>query len=122
MLTVIVPVYNERKFVSIILNKLIKVKIKKLQIIVVDDCSNDGSTEILKKNFLKNKKISKIIFHKKNSGKGSAIKSAQKFIKGKYVIIQDADLEYNPKDITRIYNYIKKYKLKVVFSVVIANS
>ena len=51
MLTVIVPVYNERKFLSIILNKLIKVKIKKLQIIVVDDGSNDGSTEILKKNF-----------------------------------------------------------------------
>ena len=56
MLTVIVPVYNERKFLSIILNKLIKVKIKKLQIIVVDDGSNDGSTEILKKIFLKKKK------------------------------------------------------------------
>ena len=65
MLTVIVPVYNERKFLSIILNKLIKLKIKKLQIIVVDDGSNDGSTEILKKKFLKNKQISKIIFHKK---------------------------------------------------------
>tara|TARA_B100001559_G_scaffold289250_1_gene267478 strand:- start:119 stop:823 length:705 start_codon:yes stop_codon:yes gene_type:complete len=115
MLTVIVPVYNERKFLSIILNKLIKLKIKKLQIIVVDDGSNDGSTEILKKRFLKNKKISKIIFHKKNSGKGSAIKSAKKFIKGKYVVIQDADLEYDPKDLIRIYSYIKKYKFKVVY-------
>ncbi len=115
MLTVIVPVYNERKFLRIILNKLIKVKIKKLQIIVVDDGSSDGSTEILKKKFLKNKKISKIIFHKKNSGKGSAIKSAKKFIEGKYVVIQDADLEYDPKDLIRIYNYIKKYKFKVVY-------
>ena len=100
MLTVIVPVYNEKQFLKNILNKLIKIKINKLQIIIVDDGSNDGSSKILKNEFLKNKKINKIIFHNKNSGKGSAIKSAQKFIKGDYVVIQDADLEYNPKKIS----------------------
>ena len=115
MLTVIVPVYNEKEFLRLILNKLVKIKIKKLQIIIVDDGSNDGTTEILKKLYLKNKKINKIIFHKKNSGKGAAIKSAQKYIKEKYVVIQDADLEYNPKDLVKIYDYIKKNKINVVY-------
>ena len=115
MLTIIVPVYNERKYLSNILNKLTKIKIKKIQIIVVDDGSSDGSTEILKKKFLKNKKINKIIFHNKNSGKGSAIKSAQKYVKGEYVVIQDADLEYDPKDLIKIYNFIRKNKLNVVY-------
>ena len=115
MLTIIVPVYNERKYLSNILNKLTKIKIKKIQIIVVDDGSSDGSTEILKKKFLKNKKINKIIFHDQNSGKGSAIKSAQKYVKGEYVVIQDADLEYDPKDLIKIYNFIRKNKINVVY-------
>tara|TARA_Y100000389_G_C17437888_1_gene506683 strand:- start:1068 stop:1772 length:705 start_codon:yes stop_codon:yes gene_type:complete len=115
MLTIIVPIYNEKEFLRSIFNKLFKIKIKKLQIIIVDDGSNDGTTEILKKFYLKNKKINKIIFHKKNSGKGSAIKSAQKYIKEKYVVIQDADLEYDPNDLVKIYNYIKNNKIKVVY-------
>ena len=115
MLTIIVPVYNEKKFIRVLLKKLIKIiKIKK-QIIIIDDGSSDGTTEILKKEFLNNKSISKIIFHKKNSGKGSAIRSAQRFIKGDFVIIQDADLEYNPKDIIKIYNFIKKNQIDVVY-------
>ena len=115
MLTIIVPVYNEKKFIRVLLKKLIKIiKIKK-QIIIIDDGSSDGTTEILKKEFLNNKSISKIIFHKKNSGKGSAIRSAQRFIKGDLVVIQDADLEYNPKDIIKIYNFIKKNQIDVVY-------
>ncbi len=115
MLTIIVPVYNEKKFIRVLLKKLIKIiKIKK-QIIIIDDGSSDGTTEILRKEFLNNKSISKIIFHKKNSGKGSAIRSAQRFIKGDLVVIQDADLEYNPKDIIKIYNFIKKNQADVVY-------
>ena len=115
MLTIIVPVYNEKKFIRVLLKKLIKIiKIKK-QIIIIDDGSSDGTTEILRKEFLNNKSISKIIFHKKNSGKGSAIRSAQRFIKGDFVVIQDADLEYNPKDIIKIYNFIKKNQIDVVY-------
>ena len=115
MLTIIVPVYNEKKFIRVLLKKLIKIiKIKK-QIIIIDDGSSDGTTEILKKEYLNNKSVSKIIFHKKNSGKGSAIRSAQRFIKGDFVVIQDADLEYNPKDIIKIYNFIKKNQADVVY-------
>ena len=110
-LTIIIPVYNEIKTIEKLLNKIISLDIKK-QIIVVDDGSRDGTRLILKKF---NKKIDKLIFHKENYGKGAAIKSAQKFVNGKFVGIQDADLEYNPKDLIKIYNHIKKNKLKVVY-------
>ena len=108
MLTIIVPVFNEKKYISKIINKLINIKEIRTQILIVDDGSKDGTTEILKKKNLSNKKISKIIFHNHNKGKGAAIRSAQKHICGKYIAIQDADLEYNPKDLIKLYKHIKK--------------
>ena len=110
-LTVIIPVYNEVSTINKIIKKINKLKINK-QIIVVDDGSKDGTKKIINKN---KSKINKIFFHKKNCGKGSAIRSAQKFIKGKYVIIQDADLEYDPKDYFKLLNKLKKKNLKVVY-------
>jgi dolichol-phosphate mannosyltransferase len=115
MLTIIIPVYNEKNYIKTLLNKVIKLKGVKIQIIVVDDGSKDGSTEILKNEFVNNKRVNKIIFHKKNLGKGSAIKSAQKYVKGKHVIIQDADLEYDPRDIIKIYKFIRIKKYSVVY-------
>lgn len=114
MLTIIIPVYNEKKHLKILLNKVFKLRNIKVQILVVDDGSYDGSTEILKNNFFK-KKIDKIIFHKKNQGKGSAIKSAQRYIRGDYVVIQDADLEYEPKDLIKIYKFMVLKKYNVVY-------
>tara|TARA_A100001234_G_scaffold162228_1_gene143508 strand:+ start:235 stop:942 length:708 start_codon:yes stop_codon:yes gene_type:complete len=115
MLTIIVPVFNEKKFIRRILKKIIKIKNVKKQIIVVDDGSFDGTSKILKKEFRNSKIINKIIFHKTNMGKGAAIKSAQKYIRGDYIGIQDADLEYNPKDLIKIYKFIKKNKFDVVY-------
>ena len=106
-LTVIIPVYNEVSTINKIIKKINKLKINK-QIIVVDDGSKDGTKKIINKN---KSRINKILFHKKNYGKGSAIRSAQKFIKGKYVIIQDADLEYEPKDYFKLLNKLKKKKI-----------
>ena len=88
-LTIIIPVYNETNTIIKIINKIKSIKISK-QIIVVDDFSNDGTRKKLIK--LKSK-IDKLIFHDKNLGKGAAIRTAQKHIKGKFIIIQDADLE-----------------------------
>ena len=110
-LTIIIPTFNEKKTLPILLKKIFKLKISK-QIILIDDKSNDGSKEIILKY---KKKINKIIFHKKNMGKGAAIKSAKKFIKGMYVIIQDADLEYNPKDYKILLKEFKKKKTDVVY-------
>ena len=110
-LTIIIPVFNEKKTLSKLLTRIFSVKLLK-QIIIVDDKSTDGTSQIISKY---KKKINKIIFHKKNMGKGAAIKSAQKFIKGKYVIIQDADLEYDPKDYLNLLDKIKKENLEVVY-------
>ena len=93
-LTVIIPVYNEIDYIDILINKVLQSKVDK-QIIVVDDFSSDGTREKLMTNY--KDKIHKLIFHEKNQGKGAAIKSAQKYIIGDFVIIQDADLEYDPK-------------------------
>ena len=107
-LSIIIPVYNETRTIEKILNKIIKLKLNK-QIIIVDDNSTDGTKiKILKYK----KKVDKIIFHKNNLGKGAAIKSAQKFVKKEYVIIQDADLEYDPKD------YIKMLNLFLIVGIV----
>lgn len=110
-LSIIIPVYNEKNTIQKLLNKIHKLNYIKKEIIVVDDASYDGSTNILKKN---RKKITKLIHHNKNLGKGAAIKSAQKFIKGDTVIIQDADLEYDPKDYYKLLYFINK-GFKVVY-------
>jgi dolichol-phosphate mannosyltransferase len=108
-LSIIIPVYNEKNTIEKLLNKIYKLDDIKKEIIVVDDASNDGTKNILIKN---KKKINKLIHHKKNLGKGAAIKSAQKFIKGEVVIIQDADLEYDPADYYKLLYFINKgYKV-----------
>ncbi len=107
-LTIIIPCYNEKNTIVKLLDKIEEVKNIDKEIIVVDDKSTDGSIEII--NNYKFKSIFKKIFHDKNLGKGGAIKSAQKFINGKYVIIQDADLEYFPKDYNILLNEIETSK------------
>ena len=112
--SIIIPCYNEKKTilkVIEILNK--KIKIKK-QIILVDDYSTDGTREIIKSKLIK--KVDNIIFHSKNKGKGACIISAQKKVSGDLVIIQDADLEYDPNDLNIIINLFKKKKsIKVIY-------
>ena len=110
-LTFIIPVYNEIKTIEKLIKKILKLNIKK-QIIIIDDGSNDGTEQILRK--YKNL-LDKLIIHKKNLGKGAAIKSGQKHVKGKYVAIQDADLEYDPNDLKKIINEMDKKNLKVMY-------
>lgn len=106
-LTIIIPCFNERATITKVLNNILKIKgIKNKQIIVVDDGSQDGSIKSIPK-IIKHK-ISKVIIHKRNLGKGAAIKSAVPFIKGDAVIIQDADLEYSPKDYLKLLKFYSK--------------
>ena len=112
-LTVIIPVYNEINSIEKLINLILKIKFINIEIILVDDCSNDGTIELIK-NKLANK-IQKIIFHEKNLGKGASIKSAQKFITGDIVIIQDADLEYDPYDYQKLVEPIINKEIKVVY-------
>jgi len=111
MLSIIIPCYNEKNTIEKVVDQLNSLKIKK-QIILVDDCSNDGTTEIIEN--IK-KKIDKVVFHKKNLGKGGAIKSAKPFINGDYVVIQDADLEYEPKNLIHMLNLMIDKKYNVLY-------
>jgi glycosyltransferase involved in cell wall biosynthesis len=97
MLSIIVPVYNEEKTILPLLKKVKTVKLfgLKKQIIVVDDGSTDKTAEILNKTIIPG---GKIIRHPKNLGKGAAIRTALPYTRGDVVIIQDADLEYDPAD------------------------
>lgn len=78
----------------------------------MDDFSTDGTREIIKKF---KKKVNKIIYHKKNLGKGACIISAKRFVKGDVVIIQDSDLEYNPQDYKELIAPILSGKYSVVY-------
>ena len=95
-LSIIVPVYNEKDTILEILKKLTDLNLNNIEkeIIIVDDCSTDGTREIIKSLT----GIYKIIFHDRNQGKGAAIRSGLKETTGNYVIIQDADMEYDPGD------------------------
>ena len=106
-LSIVIPVYNEIKSLPIILKKIYQEtpKIKK-KIIIIDDFSNDGTREWLSKRNKKNN-IS-IIFKKKNEGKGSAVMEGIKYTKpNDIILIQDADLEYFPKDINKLIKKIR---------------
>lgn len=111
MISIIIPCYNEEKTIEKLLNKIFFIKLKK-QIIIINDGSIDKSKSIINK--YKNK-IDIIINKKKNTGKGSCIILAKKFIKGKIVIIQDADLEYDPKDYYKLIKPILEKKSLVVY-------
>ena len=112
MLSVIIPVFNEKNTILKIIDKIENLKNLEIEIIIVDDCSTDGTREILKN---LNKSKHKVIFHNKNLGKGAAIKSALKYILGDIVIIQDADLEYNPQDYEKIIRPIINNEYLVVY-------
>ena len=113
MLSILIPAFNERNTIEKIVNKILKIKSLKKEIIIVDDASTDGTSELLKAKI--SKKVKKIIYHKKNLGKGAAIISARKYINGHVVIIQDADLEYYPSDYKSLIFPILKKKTKVVY-------
>jgi len=111
MISIIIPCYNEEKTIEKLLNKIFLIKLKK-QIIIINDGSIDKSKSIINK--YKNK-IDVIINKKRNSGKGGCIKFAKKFIKGKIVLIQDADLEYDPKDYYKLIKPIQNKECQVVY-------
>lgn len=110
-LSIIIPVFNEEKTILKILERLKKANIPvENEIIVVDDGSTDGTREKLKR-----VKGAKILLHKKNQGKGAAVKTGIKASSGDYIIIQDADLEYNPNEIENLLKPILEKKTDVVY-------
>ena len=112
-LSIIIPCYNEVATISEIVKQVLAIDHQDLEIIVIDDASNDGTREILEERL--KPFVAKIIYHKKNMGKGAALRSGFKETNGDVVVVQDADLEYNPQNIPKMLELIESGKADVVF-------
>ncbi|MDD5687888.1 MAG: glycosyltransferase family 2 protein [Elusimicrobia bacterium] len=110
--SIIIPVYNEKNTIEKVIRKMIS--LEPAEIVVVNDGSSDGTKEILEKLKIENGKI-KVIHHEKNQGKGAAIRTAIECINDGIIVIQDADLEYNPDEIQNLIKPIEENYTSVVY-------
>lgn len=113
-LSIVIPAYNEEKTILEVIKKVKKVRLNNItkEIIIVDDFSDDNTGKILSK--IKDR-IIKIFFHKKNIGKGAAIRTGLNHATGDVILIQDADMEYDPVEYEKLLNPIMENKTKVVY-------
>jgi glycosyltransferase involved in cell wall biosynthesis len=111
-LSVVIPVYNEKKTLNELILRVEAVSIDK-EVIIVDDASTDGTRDLLKK--YEKKEGFEVIYQPKNKGKGAALRAGFEIVKGEVIIIQDADLEYNPKDFHVLLEPIFDKRADVVY-------
>ncbi len=111
--SVIMPCYNEVSTIEQIIRAVLDSPLEEKEIIIIDDGSTDGTKELLKSRI--EPQVSKVIFHDRNRGKGAAIRSGIAAASGAVIIVQDADLEYDPKDYPRLLEPIRQDKAEVVY-------
>lgn len=113
-MSVIVPVYNEVLHLEELLQAVLASPVRK-EVIIVDDGSTDGTREKLLA--MPHRDDVAIVFHEKNCGKGASIRTALSYARGEYVLIQDSDLEYDPKDYPALMKPLTEGKANVVYGV-----
>lgn len=112
VLSVVIPVYNEAATVEALLRRVRELPLT-LEVIVVDDGSSDGTREILRE--LEGSLIDRLILHEKNAGKGAALRTGFKYATGDVVVVQDADMEYDPREIPTLLRPILNGRADAVF-------
>lgn len=114
-LSIVMPCYNEIGTINAVLEKILNVPLEmEREVVIVDDCSTDGTREYLQTIKDSDKRIN-IIFHDKNQGKGAALRTAFKAVSGDIIIIQDADLEYDPNEYQKLLKPIVDGVADVVY-------
>ena len=113
-ISILIPVFNEKHTIELIIDKIKKIKIQNclFEIIVINDCSTDGTNEVIKS--ISNK-IDKLITNSRNRGKGFSIREGIEVATGDIILIQDADLEYDPSDYNKLISPIINGRADVVF-------
>lgn len=114
-LSVVIPCYNELKTIDSIITAVNNAPYPYKEIIVVDDGSKDGTREKLKQEIENSGRVSKVLYHDVNQGKGAALRTGIQAATGDLIIIQDADLEYDPNEYCRLIEPIRQGKADVVF-------
>lgn len=115
-ISIVIPVYNEESTIHAVIDKVISVPLQyEKEIIIVDDCSTDKTKEILQDVIQTNGSALKVIYHNKNKGKGAALKTGFASAGGDIIIIQDADLEYDPVEYPKLIKPILDGKADVVY-------
>ncbi|MDR2810235.1 MAG: glycosyltransferase family 2 protein [Tannerellaceae bacterium] len=119
ILSIIIPVYNEEATLEQLLEKIIRLELINgmgKELIIVNDASTDRSEEIIRQTVARHPNtIVKYARHDVNSGKGRAIRTGIEYVTGDYVVIQDADLEYDPQDFNLLLTYLTIREKKVVY-------
>ena len=111
---ILIPCYNEEKYIEKVIDNIIKFAQFDKEIIVIDDGSTDKTNEILN-GLKKQNKIQKLLVHSQNQGKGASIRSSLQHVNEGLIIIQDADLEYSPKDYNKLINPIINLDADIVY-------
>jgi glycosyltransferase involved in cell wall biosynthesis len=112
-LSIVIPCYNEAKTIRTIVERVRASSYPDKEIIIVDDCSRDGTRDVLRTQI--EPLVDKIIYHEVNQGKGAALRTGFAAVTGDAVIVQDADLEYDPNEYAKIMKPIVEGKADVVF-------
>ena len=113
-LSIVIPCYNEEKTLKKLIEKVLKFKLNEKEILIIDDCSTDSSKQIIEKLATENKEI-KYFFLKQNQGKGGALRKGFKEANGDLILIQDADLEYDPKDYPTLLKPFEETDADIVY-------
>ena len=112
-LTIVIPCYNEKNSIEALVRRVLEAPVENKEIIVVDDCSTDGTIDILRETIAP--LVTRVIYHEKNTGKGGALRTGFKAATGDAVIVQDADLEYDPNEYPIVVTPIFEDKADVVY-------